>query len=166
MFFFFFKQKTAYEMRISDWSSDVCSSDLPNAGNSANSSPAAIGSTSKPISRRGIQRNIIRDYRRTCSTPDITLQPRLLKGGNPTGMRLGQYTWCCRCRQRAGQRGPAREPCAVGGSELRQRQHGGAAPDARVLLARLRLGRAPKVRPEERRVGHECVSTCRPRGSP
>src|SRR3546814_10052036 len=29
MFFFFFKQKTAYEMRISDWSSDVCSSDLP-----------------------------------------------------------------------------------------------------------------------------------------
>src|SRR3546814_10367827 len=32
LFFFFFKQKTAYEMRISDWSSDVCSSDLPAAG--------------------------------------------------------------------------------------------------------------------------------------
>src|SRR3546814_7155362 len=36
-FFFLFKQKTAYEMRISDWSSDVCSSDLaallvPDAG--------------------------------------------------------------------------------------------------------------------------------------
>src|SRR3546814_3920479 len=32
-FFFFFKQKTAYEMRISDWSSDVCSSDyLVDAG--------------------------------------------------------------------------------------------------------------------------------------
>src|SRR3546814_6791734 len=29
--FFFFKQKTAYEMRISDWSSDVCSSDLNTA---------------------------------------------------------------------------------------------------------------------------------------
>src|SRR3546814_12621344 len=28
LMFFFFKQKTAYEMRISDWSSDVCSSDL------------------------------------------------------------------------------------------------------------------------------------------
>src|SRR3546814_2945906 len=28
MFIFFFKQKTSYEMRISDWSSDVCSSDL------------------------------------------------------------------------------------------------------------------------------------------
>src|SRR3546814_3736482 len=32
-YFFFFRQKTAYEMRISDWSSDVCSSDLgPRAG--------------------------------------------------------------------------------------------------------------------------------------
>src|SRR3546814_7697231 len=31
-FFFFFKQKTAYEMRISDWSSDVCSSDLAHHG--------------------------------------------------------------------------------------------------------------------------------------
>src|SRR3546814_3672744 len=30
--FFFFKQKTAYEMRISDWSSDVCSSDLEDFG--------------------------------------------------------------------------------------------------------------------------------------
>src|SRR3546814_7403657 len=32
MFFFFFKQKTAYEMRISDWSSDVCSSDPEERG--------------------------------------------------------------------------------------------------------------------------------------
>src|SRR3546814_2470242 len=31
LMFFFFKQKPAYEMRISDWSSDVCSSDLPHA---------------------------------------------------------------------------------------------------------------------------------------
>src|SRR3546814_7665598 len=31
-FFCVFKQKTAYEMRISDWSSDVCSSDLPASG--------------------------------------------------------------------------------------------------------------------------------------
>src|SRR3546814_1564772 len=31
-FFFFFKQKTAYEMSISDWSSDVCSSDLGAGG--------------------------------------------------------------------------------------------------------------------------------------
>src|SRR3546814_4373191 len=37
--FFFFKQKTAYEMRISDWSSDVCSSDL---GRSANRGSCAV----------------------------------------------------------------------------------------------------------------------------
>src|SRR3546814_8866123 len=34
-FFFFFKQKTAYEVRISDWSSDVCSSDLLPVGGGA-----------------------------------------------------------------------------------------------------------------------------------
>src|SRR3546814_3379325 len=39
--FFFFKQKTAYEMRISDWSSDVCSSDLILAFDAA--SGAALG---------------------------------------------------------------------------------------------------------------------------
>src|SRR3546814_4443769 len=38
VFFFFFKQKTAYEMRISDWSSDVCSSDLRWCCRSANGS--------------------------------------------------------------------------------------------------------------------------------
>src|SRR3546814_18747571 len=36
--FFFFKQKTAYEMRISDWSSDVCSSDLA-CSNAAKTAP-------------------------------------------------------------------------------------------------------------------------------
>src|SRR3546814_19247878 len=35
MIFFFFKQKTAYELRISDWSSDVCSSDLQRIRRSA-----------------------------------------------------------------------------------------------------------------------------------
>src|SRR3546814_8970932 len=37
LYFFFFKQKTAYEMRISDWSSDVCSSDLMRQAPSATS---------------------------------------------------------------------------------------------------------------------------------
>src|SRR3546814_3625381 len=36
---FFFKQKTAYEMRISDWSSDVCSSDLPADSEAMKSDP-------------------------------------------------------------------------------------------------------------------------------
>src|SRR3546814_3050383 len=42
LFFFFFKQKTAYEMRISDWSSDVCSSDLAKP---SPTSPAATRSS-------------------------------------------------------------------------------------------------------------------------
>src|SRR3546814_8928096 len=42
--FFFFKQKTAYEMRISDWSSDVCSSDLL-GGAPANEDCAQLGHT-------------------------------------------------------------------------------------------------------------------------
>src|SRR3546814_8570016 len=39
--FFFFKQKTAYEMRISDWSSDVCSSDLE-AGHAVDAEAACL----------------------------------------------------------------------------------------------------------------------------
>src|SRR3546814_2562559 len=83
LFVFFFKQKTAYEMRISDWSSDVCSSDL----------------------RADRDRRLQQDP-----------EPRPL-----------------RCR-------------ASKGAVRRQ-------------MARLR-------RSEERRVGKECVSTCRSRWSP
>src|SRR3546814_4927966 len=47
MCFFFFKQKTAYEMRISDWSSDVCSSDLsPSRARSADRMLGAISGAS------------------------------------------------------------------------------------------------------------------------
>src|SRR3546814_8601067 len=51
---FFFKQKTAYEMRISDWSSDVCSSDLAAPAQLATANTALImfyniGSASGPI---------------------------------------------------------------------------------------------------------------------
>src|SRR3546814_16533348 len=52
LFFFFFKQKTAYEMRISDWSSDVCSSDLGRrrGGNGR-------GASGRSCERRGGGRN-------------------------------------------------------------------------------------------------------------
>src|SRR3546814_7619340 len=40
--FFFFKQKTAYEMRISDWSSDVCSSDPAPTNKARRSSPGTL----------------------------------------------------------------------------------------------------------------------------
>src|SRR3546814_2047094 len=42
LFFFFFKQKTAYEMRISDWSSEVCSSDLQHLAVACHNLRAAV----------------------------------------------------------------------------------------------------------------------------
>src|SRR3546814_5766777 len=42
VYFFFFKQKTAYELRISDWSSDVCSSDLTARRERVASSSASV----------------------------------------------------------------------------------------------------------------------------
>src|SRR3546814_4764444 len=51
---FFFKQKTAYEMRISDWSSDVCSSDLENdATTTRRGAFAMTASMTGPMSRSG-----------------------------------------------------------------------------------------------------------------
>src|SRR3546814_4184697 len=93
--FFFFKQKTAYEMRISDWSSDVCSSDLD-------------------LHLLGLAELLLG----TLALLDL-LQPRPM--------------------------------CLI---EL-----GGAFRNA--FLERL-----VEVRSEERRVGKECVSTCRSRWSP
>src|SRR3546814_9569127 len=46
--FFFFKQKTAYEMRISDWGSDVCSSDLSGA-DSADCAASRTFIVSRPV---------------------------------------------------------------------------------------------------------------------
>src|SRR3546814_5641272 len=51
LLFFFFKQKTAYDMRISDWSSDVCSSDL-----STNSNARAVATASSPCAPRAAWR--------------------------------------------------------------------------------------------------------------
>src|SRR3546814_9580271 len=93
--FFFFKQKTAYEMRISDWSSDVCSSDL--------------------------------------------------------ARQAGQVLPGC-----------ARQHCSVGPSARR-------VDAERSGLSDGQNGRPSPVsrsRSEERRVGKECVSTCRSRWSP
>src|SRR3546814_17238016 len=48
--FFFFKQKTAYEMRISDWSSDVCSSDLVPDGDPKAEQAMLLKIASQPVS--------------------------------------------------------------------------------------------------------------------
>src|SRR3546814_4550770 len=56
--FFFFKQKTAYEMRISDWSSDVCSSDLAITltGTPAISIPAGFTKSGLPVGLQVVAR--------------------------------------------------------------------------------------------------------------
>src|SRR3546814_12508412 len=81
---FFFKQKTAYEMRISDWSSDVCSSDLFRsllAGDAFAAQQVALGASIadelRPDDRAAIARRQadmhmrIRDARRFISDDDI-----------------------------------------------------------------------------------------------
>src|SRR3546814_10058762 len=54
--FFFFKQKTAYEMRISDWSSDVCSSDLLAGLSGAAQALAYIGQRIDRAAYSGVRR--------------------------------------------------------------------------------------------------------------
>src|SRR3546814_14124299 len=51
VYFFFFKQKTAYEMRISDWSSDVCSSDLSLLDKLLSALPKESDVDSKPLAQ-------------------------------------------------------------------------------------------------------------------
>src|SRR3546814_8046887 len=77
LLFFFFKQKTAYEMRISDWSSDVCSSDLApllddgvvgkvlKTGQNAYPEPGTSGRP-KPFSGRSEERRVGKECVSTC----------------------------------------------------------------------------------------------------
>src|SRR3546814_1058866 len=53
-FIFFFKQKTAYELRISDWSSDVCSSDLVHVSGAAIYDSNAAGASKARAAARGL----------------------------------------------------------------------------------------------------------------
>src|SRR3546814_9922130 len=99
---FLFKQKTAYEMRISDWSSDVCSSDL--------------------TERLGMGR------RSVCAAIDRTDLARIPGDYNPDFAEV--------------------------------------TIDNTLLSIVQKKGVLGMVRSEERRVGKECVSTCRSRWSP
>src|SRR3546814_18379761 len=105
---FFFKQKTAYEMRISDWSSDVCSSDLSF------------------------------DYQRR---------------GNAVGLLSGP---------------PSRETLRAAIQQYAVAAMFVIAAGLWLPFIGLEIAQAIdwQTRSEERRVGKECVSTCRSRGSP
>src|SRR3546814_1290004 len=63
--FFFFKQKTAYEMRISDWSSDVCSSDLLSGGDDGRLVRTAADGTADELAsvpRKWIEHVVVADH--------------------------------------------------------------------------------------------------------
>src|SRR3546814_3364062 len=105
---FFFKQKTAYEMRISDWSSDVCSSDL-----------ARLAAHAACRTQGG------RLFYRHHPAQDADVRSRRE----------------CRCRHRAHRR-------------------------LTIEVLSPRPAQERGGRSEERRVGKECVSTCRSRWSP
>src|SRR3546814_1498949 len=111
---FFFKQKTAYELRISDWSSDVCSSDLQ------------LGRAARAVLGRLVGGRI---------GGDQGLAERAVDEHGAYSS-MGQWFW---------QVGYTRvAPAARGGGAM-------ACSDDRS---------------EERRVGKECVRTCRSRWSP
>src|SRR3546814_18100656 len=82
--FFFFKQKTAYEMRISDWSSDVCSSDL-SAVSKVVSAPANAGpANQRQANRRRAMATIARSvrplfFRTDCMLGSLHMETRRIR---------------------------------------------------------------------------------------
>src|SRR3546814_19759970 len=71
VYIFFFKQKTAYEMRISDWSSDVCSSDL-GLLDVARNNPALLHARCRCPTRQAVRRpRLDRQPRLRADPPDI-----------------------------------------------------------------------------------------------
>src|SRR6056297_4231062 len=59
MIFFFFKQKTAYELLRSDWSSDVCSSDLAGEGDEEQGGAAVQGGGGRDHLRSGDRKSVV-----------------------------------------------------------------------------------------------------------
>src|SRR3546814_3051995 len=76
MYFFFVKQKTAYEMRISDWSSDVCSSDLDGDAMAAEPEPSPQALTNAAMAM--VPRSLQAGFR--LNAPDVRTAPFLLDG--------------------------------------------------------------------------------------
>src|SRR3546814_2194984 len=93
--FFFFKQKTAYEMRISDWSSDVCSSDLPARGRQQLLRPPRRAVEVQPELGRERRRQVLR--RRHAVVRRAA--PDLVTGRSPTGANVVVATFSLRSEE-------------------------------------------------------------------
>src|SRR3546814_12169891 len=137
--FFFFKQKTAYEMRISDWSSDVCSSDL------INRDIKRAKLAEKFASKRAALKAIIDDQSKS---DEERYQARLQL------QQLPRNSSTTRQRNRR---------VVIGRSRGVYSKFGLTRHKLRETATH---GEVPGLRSEERRGGKECVSTCRPRDTP
>src|SRR3546814_15602911 len=94
--FFFFKQKTAYEMRISDWSSDVCSSDLPSSVPFVGPGP---GKTRAWREARSLEPRLGNEYEGGVLRPDRCLQASLITFQRSEERRVGkECVSTCRSR--------------------------------------------------------------------
>src|SRR3546814_10126311 len=83
--FFFFKQKTAYELRISDWSSDVCSSDLHAARSSRNTGkpPAELNHDERQVCCADGHRALVRPFPRGSTCPVRPSESQRSRAGPP-----------------------------------------------------------------------------------
>src|SRR3546814_18853897 len=96
--FFFFKQKTAYEMRISDWSSDVCSSDLSVYEAATQSSLTRRNRNFSPFSRLHVFNRPVAD------TPSHKSQGRMTDGcRHPAHLTVSPFAACRSEARRVGQ---------------------------------------------------------------
>src|SRR3546814_6198327 len=90
--FFFFKQKTAYEMRISDWSSDVCSSDLGIARRYAREGAKVVIAELNQTNGEAVADEIGRDFGGSaiCIPTDVRDRAQLLGMIDETVRRFGK----------------------------------------------------------------------------
>src|SRR3546814_6246134 len=90
--FFFFKQKTAYEMRISDWSSDVCSSDLIGPRQGLVAQPVAgVGGVGDQLPEEHLLFAVERVGDDVEQPADLGLEPHLQIGRASCRERVCQY---------------------------------------------------------------------------
>src|SRR3546814_15800194 len=144
MVIFLFKQKTAYEMRISDWSSDVCSSDL--SGKAFSRPGWVLMST---YARFGAEKWL---HERIMAI-ELKANPRIINLAHHHSNYNGYWT----------------EPHASVSRDFTHvlfSSNWGTSSDLDVAAFMIRLPERIHDRSEERRVGNEYVSPCRSRWSP
>src|SRR3546814_50583 len=170
--FFFFKQKTAYEMRISDWSSDVCSSDLhPAVGLQSERTALPVADDAAGTLHHGGNRQVVIRLQAAVYYR-VDLPRRELRIGIAV---VGEALVAAGLQQPGEDRGMVGQQAVrlVDAEEGALQRHALAAGEGQAVAVAAAPGRAAVAlaegrhaddRSEERRVGKECVRTCQSRG--